>query len=188
MNIVVITPPAPVVTLEEAKAQLRVDFGDDDAFISGLIAAVQGNIDGPDGWLGRAIGVQTLEMRLPSFCGWDGSSCIPLRCPPVTAPVSVKYIDGDGVEQTFDSDSYRLVGDDMIAPAYSVSWPSARHDHDSVKIRYTAGYEQVPPPIKAAILLNVAHLYANREAVSLENFVTELPLGVQWLLSPFRRW
>lgn len=188
MSIVVITPPAAVVTLEEAKAQLRVDFGDDDALITSLIAAVQGNIDGPDGWLGRAIGVQTLEMRLSSFCGRDGSSCIQLRCPPVTAPVSVKYIDADGVEKTADSDQYRLVGDDMIAPAYNVSWPSARRDHESVRIRYTAGYASVPPPIKAAILLHVGHLYANREAVSLENFVTELPLGVQWLLSPFRRW
>ncbi|RVD15372.1 MAG: phage gp6-like head-tail connector protein [Mesorhizobium sp.] len=188
MDIVVITPPAPVVTLEEAKAHLPVDFGDDDLLITAMIAAVQGNIDGPDGWLGRAIGVQTLEMRLPSFCGRDGSSCIPLRCPPVTAPVSVKYLDGDGVDQTFDSASYRLVGDDMIAPAYNVSWPSARLDHESIRIRYTAGYEEVPAPIKAAILLHVGHLYANREAVSLENIATELPLGVQWLLSPYRRW
>lgn len=188
MNIVVITPPAAVVTLEEAKAHLRVDFDDDNALISAMIAAVQGNLDGPDGWLGRAIGAQTLEMRLSSFNGRDGSGCIPLRCPPVTGQISVKYVDRDGIEQTIDSSAYRLVGDDMIAPAYNTCWPSARCDHESVKIRYTAGYPTLPPPIKAAILLHVGHLYENREAVSFENFATELPLGAQWLLAPYRRW
>ncbi|TPN43213.1 head-tail connector protein [Mesorhizobium sp. B1-1-7] len=193
MNVVVITPPSPVVSLNEAKARLNVDFDDDNSLITALIAAVQGNIDGPAGWLGRSIGVQTLEMRRASFCGFNDfhhheGECISLRCPPVKQIVSVKYFDADGVDTTADDTSYRIVGEDQLAPVYGQRWPTARLDHDSVRIRYIAGYDAVPEPIKAAIMLHVGHLYANREAVAFGDLVTELPLGSQYLLSPYRRW
>ena len=43
-------------------------------------------------------------------------------------------------------------------------------------------------PIKAAVLLFVGHLYNNREAVTMErlNMPMELPMGVKWLLGPYR--
>lgn len=187
MNVVVIAPPA-IVSLDEAKAHLNVDFDDDNNLITAMVAAVQGNIDGPAGWLGRSIGIQTLELRRASFCGFDEGECISLRCPPVKQIVSVKYFNADGVDTTADESTYRIVGQDSLAPIYGKSWPSARLDHESVRIQYIAGYDEVPEPIKAAMLLHVAHLYANREAVAFGDLVTELPLGAQWLLSPFRRW
>lgn len=42
--------------------------------------------------------------------------------------------------------------------------------------------------IKSAVLMFVAHLYNNREAVTMErlNMPMELPLGLKWLLNPYR--
>lgn len=42
--------------------------------------------------------------------------------------------------------------------------------------------------VKSAVLLQVGHLYANRESVSQQpgNYMVELPLGVKWLIDPYR--
>ena len=42
--------------------------------------------------------------------------------------------------------------------------------------------------VQGAILLQVGHLYANREAVSQQpgNYMLELPLGLKWLVDPYR--
>ncbi len=67
----VIDPPAPLVTLERVKAHLRVDGAEEDDLIAVYIAAAQATIDGPGGWLGRALGRQTIEYRtwLPDRSG-----------------------------------------------------------------------------------------------------------------------
>jgi hypothetical protein len=82
-------------------------------------------------------------------------------------------------------------------------WPEpvARHDHpacitpieawpdtDSTSITFTAGYTVVPDPIRAAILLRVAHMYEHRESVVIGESVAGLPLGEDDLLRNFRLW
>lgn len=189
MSVVVITPPAaPVVTLGDAKKHLRAeDFNDDDSYIESLVAAATGIIDGPAGWLGRALITQTLELRADEFC-----DDIALRYPPIASISSVKYDDGDGVEQTLSSGVYRLVGNPSaprLARVYGESWPSTRWQSEAIRVRYVAGYgaasTAVPPPIRQAILLMVGELYENREAAS-DAPRTELPFAVNALLSPFR--
>lgn len=78
MPLYLIEPPEQdeVLTLADAKQHLRVDFEDDDGVIESYIAAAIQNIDGRDGWLGRALVEQTWELRLPDF----GGSVIPI-CP-----------------------------------------------------------------------------------------------------------
>ena len=61
-SIVLTAPPsAPVVTLAEAKAHLRVDSSDEDMLIQGLIDAAVQHLDGLDGVLGRALSPQSYE-------------------------------------------------------------------------------------------------------------------------------
>ena len=62
MRVVVVTPPEPIVSWEEARAHLRLDSDEEEAYVTALVAAAQQWIDGPAGWLGRAIGVQTLKI------------------------------------------------------------------------------------------------------------------------------
>jgi len=45
---------------------------------------------------------------------------------------------------------------------------------------------EIPQPIRAAMLLLIGHLYANREAVNVGNIVTTVPLAVDALLAPYR--
>ena len=193
MTVVVITPPAEIIDLDTAKAHLRVDHADDDALIEAFVGAATSWLDGPSGWLGRSLGLQTLEARFDRF------DCDFLALPygPIVDIVSVRYDDADGVEQTVASVDYTLQPGGVRA-AYAAAWPSPRSYAGAVRVRYRAGYainpdavpvvENVPAAIKAAILLMVGNLYANREAVSVGNAVVELPFGVEALLSPFRVW
>lgn len=187
MSVVVITPPAtPVVSVEEAKAHLRAT--DDDAYIASLVAAATCTIDGPAGWLGRALVTQTLEWRGDDFRCRE----IALPYPPISVVVNVKYDDANGAEQTVPSGDYRLVGQPnqpRLVLAHGASWPSIRWHSEAVRIRYTAGYgaaDDVPAPIKHAILLMVGHFYANREEVVIGSTAVEVPLAARSLLSPFR--
>lgn len=185
-RVAVVTAPAPIVTWEEANEHLKLD-GDTSqrAHVEALIAAATAHIDGPDGTLGRAIGVQTLEATLDSFC-YDP---IALPCRPIIDVESVSYRDRTGAWQVLDPALYELRGDEL-GTAWGCSWPATqafRGRGDAVKVSYRAGYEETPAPIRVAILLMVDDLYRHRGDVSTLN-VTEVPMQVasSMLLQPFR--
>lgn len=209
MRVIVITPPDPVVVWEELDAHLRLD-GDETqrTYVESLIAAATALIDGPAGWLGRALGPQTLEARFDAFWehrrhpGVQVRSCpgeIRLPFPPVIDIVSVKYIDLSGVEQTISSSAYELRGCEL-APVYGTSWPMPRWQPEAVRVQFRAGYAEdltadplvpaVPAPVSAAIKLMVGDLYANRETVldARANAAVAIPMSttVEALLAPYR--
>jgi uncharacterized phiE125 gp8 family phage protein len=199
MHVAVITPPAPVITLAEAKMHLRVDHTDDDALIARLVAAATQHVSPPTGWLGRSLGVQTLELSMVSFHEQCRGNLIALPFRPIVEVESVKYLDQDGAETTLATDQWRIVDDHMVAPVYNGSWPAARRDHGSVKIRYVAGYPDtdgetpvrtVPEKAIVAILLYVGAWYENREEVVAGVAVNALPpvASAEALLSTLRIW
>lgn len=193
MIVRVVTPPAAaVVSLELAKSHLIVEHDEDDTLIGAYVEAATATLDGPDGWLGRALGVQTLEARLDGFVPW--ASCdglIGLPHAPLISITSVKYDDEDGVEQTFPADKYSLDPDGVLL-AYGEAWPTTRRRRGAVRIEYEAGYvdDAIPAPIRSAILLMVGDLYANRETVVVGPGAAKVPMSttVEHLLAPFRRW
>lgn len=85
MSVIVITPPPIVVTAEEARAAGVFTAEDDDDYVETMLEIAQSEIDGPDGWLGRSIGEQVLQITLPG-CSDVRVDCLPYR--PVTAIVS----------------------------------------------------------------------------------------------------
>lgn len=183
MRVIVVTPPAvPVVSLDQAKDHLRVRHDDEDALITAYIAAATAHIDGPGGWLGRALGDHVLEARFDTF------ECIgALPYPPVIEVESVKYIDGDGVETTVAPSVYEVRGT-VIGTTWGQSWPSPRSEPEAVRIRYRAGYQILPSPILAAILLMVGDLYRNRGEALINQTTAQVAMSttVQNLLAPFR--
>lgn len=191
MALTLITAPsAALVTTAEAKRHCRVDHTDDDAYLDSLVAAVTANIDGADGWLGRALGAQTWKLSLDAFP--TGSRGIMLPLPPLRSVTTVAYTDVDGVARTYTA--FRTFGIDsksgqgFILPAYDDEWPETRDDTpEAVQITFTAGYETVPTPIKHAILLMVGNLYENREDTT-ELKLGHLPMGADALLAPYRSW
>jgi len=187
MRVVVVTPPAPVVTWEEAQAHLRLDGDDEKTFVESLIAAATGHIDGPDGWLGRSVGVQALEARMSGF----GVGPIRLPFEPILNVVSVHYLDGTGTPVLVDASTYELFGSDL-GTAWGKSWPTPgayRGQAETVRIQYRVGYEEAPAPIKAAILLMVGDLHRFRSTASDMNITpTAIPMSttVEALLAPYR--
>lgn len=231
MPLYLITPPTQdVVSLTEAKAQLRVTGSDDDTMIEALILAAVNQLDpAGGGWLGRALRPQTWEWRGEAFpywyegCGYARNyRCVyaaELPYPPLIAVDSVKYDDGDGVEQTLvEGTGYRVFGvgaidKGRIEPVYNGSWPSSvRADHESVRIRFTSGYEgssanddDLPAPIKQAVIIMVKQLYEmskrdaslsqitiegvdSRSYVLSENTVKVLKGVAESLVQPYRVW
>ena len=184
MRVVLVTPPAPVVSLEEAKDHLRVLKATEDDLITAYIAAATGHLDGPEGWLGRAIGIQTLEARTDVFC-----DAMLLRYPPIVEVLSVKYLDTEAVETTILSAEYELRGS-LLGSAFGKRWPSVGAHPEAVRIQYKAGYATLPPAMRAAILLMVGDLYANRETAVTGTIAASVPMSttVENLLAPFRVW
>lgn len=183
MRVVVVTPPGPVVTLAEAKAHLRVSGPAEDALIEGMVAAATQHLDGPAGWLSRALGVQTLEARLDLTCH---PSLIRLSFPPIRSVESVTYLDANRAPIVADPSTYELIGDDVIAIG-APAWANAYSGREALRVRFSAGYDTIPAPIRAAILLMVGDLYGYRETTS-QVAATSVPMSltVEALLGPYR--
>jgi uncharacterized phiE125 gp8 family phage protein len=189
-----ITAPAEwPVTLEEAKAHLRVDVDDDNEMIEALIEAAVDYCDGPTGFLGRALIDQTWELVLDEFPEDE----IKIPIPPLIEVESIKYDDGDGAQQTISSSDYTV--DNVSQPGWvlpvSGTWPTTFEGVNAVRVRFRCGYldqvasppvHNVPGSIKAAIKLIVGNLYANRETIVLGQTVAEIPQSAQFLLRKHR--
>ncbi|MBB4001589.1 head-tail connector protein [Aurantimonas endophytica] len=181
MRVVVITPPEPILSWDEAKAHLRLDDDEERVYVESLIAAAQGWIDGPDGWLGRSVGLQTLEFRA---CGFS-RDLLPYR--PIVSVESVTYLDRDGEEQVIDPASYEI-RNGYLLPATGTSWPWLYSDDEAVRIRYVTGQETPPAAIKQAMLLLIAQWFSFRSNVAEDGAPAELPMAVEALLNTYRVW
>lgn len=192
-----VTPPAaPVVTLDEARQQCRVDVGDTsgDADLARFILAATARFDGRDGILGRALQPQTWELVCSRFPAERCHIALPL--PPTISVASVKYLDTTETEQTFDPSLYRVVDNGsagaLIVLKQTATWPQPLVGvPDAVRVRFQAGYAApyaIPEPIKQAILLLVDEWWENRSNAVVGTNADELPTGVLNLIAPFREY
>ncbi len=189
VSLVTITPPATEpVTLAEAMSHLRLEAPSVGAhpeatLIEALITTARQHVEAETS---RALITQTLEAR------WDEwRDEIHLPWSPTQSIVSVSYVDKDGVTQSLAASAYRA---DLAAtfarltPAFDTEWPAARAVTGAIVVRFVAGYglaSAVPAPLRAAILLLVAHLYEHRTAAT-ERALSDLPMGVRALLAPYQ--
>jgi hypothetical protein len=158
MAIRVIVPPAPLLTPTDIVGAHAAD----DARITLLIAAAQREIDGPDGWLGRALGPQTLEASAVGF-EWQAWR---LPCPPVIEVLSIQYRDAADNLLTVPEDIWE-VRDDGVWLKAGRRWPRGRFCEGAVRVRYRAGYDGVavddggtgpiPAEVKVALQLTVQY-------------------------------
>jgi len=181
------------ITLEEAKAHLRVDHTDDDEWIARFIRASRRNAER---FLSRALITQTWEMVIDSLPD-VAPYAVKIPYPPLQSVVSIKYDGEDGVEVEYGVDSYDV--DTVSEPGWVVpatTWPTTIEAINAVRIRFIAGYApgtdspvdlaaNVPEDIKGGILLHLAHMYQNRETVS-EKTLIIAPQAYEWLMRPYR--
>lgn len=188
----VAAPAVMPVSLAEAKAHLRIDSSDEDAVITGLIAAAVAHLDGYAGILGRCLVAQ--QWALP-LAGWPADRMIALPFPDCSA-VTITYQDSAHAGQTLDSALHGAPVEMDAGPLVPIwlesSLPSLSNRPAPVTVSFTAGYgataADVPAAIRQAILIIVADWFENRgEAViGARVGVVPLPAGAHALLAPHR--
>jgi uncharacterized phiE125 gp8 family phage protein len=186
-GLTLLVPPAvEPVTREEAKAHLRVTDAAEDALIDRLIVAAR---QAAEAHTGRAFITQTFRLVRDSF---PDALCISLPRPPLMAVDAVRLYDADGNATLWDASNYSV--DVRWTPGRLCLragwwWPKPGRRTGGIEIDFQAGYgaaaANVPSALRQAVLMLVAHLYENREAVAGESAV-EIPSGAAALLAPYR--
>lgn len=177
-----VAPPQAIpVTVDEAKAHLRVVGDEENALILGLIRAATQYLDGRDGVLGFALMPQQWRQDFSGF-----SRRMRLRLDPLISVDEVTYTDADGLPVVIPATDYRLriraTGAEVgFADEYQFPHPLRGSD---VSVTFTAGRDVVPAPIKQAILLHVGTLYQHRE-MSAEKW--QPTMAYEALIAPWRR-
>lgn len=179
-------PAVTPVSVDEIKANSRIDHPDDDALIGRLLNAAIARLDGWGGIMGRCLINQVWTY---SLANWPACH-LELPFPDVSA-VSVTYYDPAAAVQTLAPSYYRLLQGEVtgiLEWSDAFAGPSRQVRSDAISISMTAGYgvaaTDVPEDIRQAIILLVGHWYVNREASG--PAMTELPFAVSALLAPHR--
>jgi uncharacterized phiE125 gp8 family phage protein len=182
-------PALDPVTLTEAKSQLRVTGNEEDTLILAYLRAATRYAEN---YLGRALITQTLEAKFERFpCGYEA---LELPQPPLQSVTSIVYRSAETTYTTLPTTEYEV---DVVSPrgriilGYGKSWPTTLGMPMAfdVTVRYVAGYgvdsTYIPATIRSAILMFLAHLYEQREAVT-DQIVNVVPFGVQAMLDQER--
>ena len=181
----------PPVTTADMKGHLRVDFTDDDADVAAAVLAATSFIERQTG---VALVTQTWRYGIDAFVGsGDAENRLRRRgieIPgwPIQSVTSVNYYDANGDAQVVDSADYRVDLNREPARIFpDNSWPVTESRPGAVWIDYLVGVAvaDVAPDLLAAVKLQAAHLYENREAVGEKLDV--LPLGVAEIIENNRR-
>jgi len=173
------------LTLAEVRQHLRlpVDVVEDELLL-GLIRTARVYCENITR---RALAEQALEMGLDNFPA--GSKAIILPCPPLVSVTEIAYRDSTGVETILLPETAYVVDTDRepgrVMPVYGTCWPVfTPFTTSAVRIRFVAGYENLPATIRHAMLLLIGHWYENREATG--SVKDEVAFSVNALLSVYR--
>ena len=191
MSYSIITPATlKALTVQEVKDYLRVDSDAEDTLLGVLIDA---STQMAESYLGRFLLTTVIEEFYDFFpvykTGVDpfhgDRNIIFLSRGPVQSVASVKYIDGNGDEQTVTASDYLT---DLVSEPSRImpneGWLGTKDTVNAVIIRYTCGYTQasdVPANIKMAMLLMIGEMYEKRV-----DSVHRLPTASEYLMNPYR--
>lgn len=152
------------ITLEEAKAQARVDGTAEDELVLGMIAAATAWAEDYTGMLFSAYTVDEV---------WDcwpvGDRYLEFGAFPLREVTWVNYYDYNAVQQTLSALSYSAdkVARNGVVLNYGLNWPELETGRvNAISARYLAGPESeahIDPRVKQAIKLYVTEMYESRE-------------------------
>lgn len=151
-----------IVTLAEAKLHLRVDHSDEDTLIQTQIEAAELSVVH---WLDRNIYADSTALN-------TATSSAPAALSTATTAYDAAMTASESISNDIEREAAVKVAED--------AYQSAIQAH-----RRTMRGLVMNQGVKAAVLLMVGHLYANREAVVTVGMPQTLPMGVQFMLQPF---
>lgn len=148
-------PSAEPLTAADVRARLGYGAEVTDGMLNPLIKAARQQIEGPEGWLGRALMTQTWRLNARGFPPGN----IPIMLQPVQSITSVKYYDAAFAQQAVPTSVYDFYSEGVrLLPGQR--WP-IRCTSD-VEVEFKAGFgdapDDVPENIRTAIVLQVSYL------------------------------
>lgn len=175
-------PAVEPVGIEEARAFLRLDARDEDAFIAACVAAAR---QACESYTGRALINQTWQLYLDQ---WPESD-IPLPRPPLRSVETIKTYDANGAATLADPQSYWV--DAAATPGRvrrrgTAIWPAPGRAVAGIEITFIAGYgsswNDVPAALRQGILMTVGYFFDHRDAL----WPAALPAPIAALWQPYR--
>jgi uncharacterized phiE125 gp8 family phage protein len=185
MSSILLTGPAvEPLSLDEARAFLRVEHNDDDPLIAALIVGARMHVEGQG-----KIALVSQDRRIV-LDRWPHHGRIAVRPGPLKALKAARVYDCHGESQTIDLQAF--VPDRGASALAIMPWtmPVPGRIAAGIELDVTVGFgdaaADVPEPLRQAIRLLVAHWYENRSLVAANGNSTVLPSTVVALISPYR--
>jgi len=183
-----VTPPTlKPISVAALKTHLRIDSADEDEYLAALIDVATQFVE-ERAW--RALLTQTREIALDAWpCGRE----VELPFSPIQSVESVKYTTTLGDEVVVALENFVLNA--VCEPGRLVlqrgaSWPVAElAATGGVRVQYICGWDaadKIPPALVHAVRIMCGHLYENREVTITGTTITQVPEGINALISPFR--
>ena len=165
----------PIVSMSEAQAFLRIETGEEEALLAGLIRTASAVCES---FLNQVVIARDFALDLPASTAWERLSLSPVR-----SIASVEAVDAGGVAVAMLPTEYAVDidarGDGWVRLA---SANAARR----LSVSGTAGMaieeNGVPEPIRHGVLRLVGHLFSARDGAS-----EAPPAAVTALWRPYRK-
>lgn len=165
----------PAVTVSEAQAYLRIETGDEEAIVAGLIRTATALCEA---FIGQALIARGFQEHVPAGGCWQRLTVMPVRDIGAVAAVGP-----DGVETALASGSFAV---DIDASGFGWVRAASGVAASLLRVSGTAGLASdangVPEPIRQGVLRLVAHLFASRDGDG-----GTPPAAVTALWRPYRR-
>jgi uncharacterized phiE125 gp8 family phage protein len=183
MSSILLTAPAvEPLSLDGARAFLRVEHHDDDEVIAALIAGSRIHVEAQTR---RALITQHWRLMADA---WPQDGRLPVRPAPLRELTAARVYDADGNAQAIDLQAF--VPDLGASAVAFAPWalPAPGRLAAGIELDVTVGYgdgaPDVPEPLRQAIRLLVAHWYENRGMVGTQT--ARLPAAAAALVAPYR--
>ena len=165
----------PIVTLSEAQAYLRIETGEEEALLAGLIRTASALCES---FINQVVIARDFAVDVTASATWQRLSVTPVR--------SISEVDGvnsSGGATPLPSETYSIDLDSGGDGWVQVTQPPAT---SRLRVVGTAGMSDdengVPEPIRQGVLRLVAHLFTARDGEG-----GEPPAAVTALWRPYRR-
>jgi uncharacterized phiE125 gp8 family phage protein len=165
----------PIVTMSEAQAYVRIETGEVEAVLAGLIRTASALCEA---FLNRVVIARDFVLDVPASGAWER-----LELTPVQAISGAELVDNLGVAATLPVEAYAIDVDSS-----GDGWVRALQANGASRMRVSgtagmaAGANDVPEPIRQGVLRLVAHLFTSRDGDG-----GDPPAAVTALWRPYRR-
>jgi uncharacterized phiE125 gp8 family phage protein len=181
---ILIGPAVEPLTLLEIKRWLRVDHGDDDGLINGLVKAARERIEARTG---RALIAQTWRIIMDR---WPGDGRVQLPVMPVLSVSAVRLIDALGASSILAASAYQLEPGSEPPTLVVAGAPQPGRSRSGIEIDVVAGYGPAavdcPEPLRQAMRLLVSEAYERRGPDQSEKRKPTAASEIEALISPYR--